>query len=86
MDSKKLKLLIDLVHESGISELELSEGTEKERIAELVFGLGHLNNGMVPPSEEVHFTGDSLASSLSRIHGDNAMGTVEIGQPLFIFA
>jgi acetyl-CoA carboxylase biotin carboxyl carrier protein len=40
MDLKKLKLLIDLVKESGISELELSEGTEKVRIAKAVVGLG----------------------------------------------
>ena len=33
MDLRKLKKLIDLVEESGISELELSEGEEKVRIS-----------------------------------------------------
>ena len=33
MDLRKLKTLIDLVQNSGISELEISEGEEKIRIA-----------------------------------------------------
>ena len=33
MDLRKLKKLIDLVEESGISELEETEGEEKVRIA-----------------------------------------------------
>ncbi len=33
MDLRKLKKLIDLVEESGISELELTEGEEKVRIS-----------------------------------------------------
>ena len=33
MDLRKLKKLIDLVEESGISELELTEGEEKGRIS-----------------------------------------------------
>ena len=32
MDLRKLKKLIDLVQESGISELEVTEGEEKVRI------------------------------------------------------
>ena len=32
MDLRKLKKLIDLVEESGISELELTEGEEKVKI------------------------------------------------------
>ena len=33
MDLRKLKKLIDLVEESGISELELTEGEEKVKIS-----------------------------------------------------
>ena len=33
MDLRKLKKLIDLVEESGIAELELTEGEEKVRIS-----------------------------------------------------
>ena len=33
MDLRKLKKLIDLVEESGIAELELTEGEEKVKIS-----------------------------------------------------
>ena len=36
MDLRKLKKLIDLVEESGISELELTEGEEKVRISRIL--------------------------------------------------
>jgi acetyl-CoA carboxylase biotin carboxyl carrier protein len=36
MDLRKLKKLIDLVEESGISELELTEGEEKVRISRVL--------------------------------------------------
>jgi acetyl-CoA carboxylase biotin carboxyl carrier protein len=36
MDLRKLKTLIDLVQNSGISELEISEGDEKIRIAKQI--------------------------------------------------
>ncbi len=36
MDLRKLKTLIDLVQNSGISELEISEGEEKIRIAKQI--------------------------------------------------
>ncbi|MDR0997325.1 MAG: acetyl-CoA carboxylase biotin carboxyl carrier protein [Zoogloeaceae bacterium] len=36
MDLRKLKKMIDLVQESGISELEVTEGEEKVRIAKFV--------------------------------------------------
>ncbi|MDE1981521.1 MAG: acetyl-CoA carboxylase biotin carboxyl carrier protein [Betaproteobacteria bacterium] len=39
MDLRKLKKLIDLVEESGIAELEITEGEEKVRIAKA--GSGH---------------------------------------------
>jgi acetyl-CoA carboxylase biotin carboxyl carrier protein len=38
MDLRKLKKLIDLVQESGISELEVTEGEEKVRIAKHLTG------------------------------------------------
>ena len=38
MDLRKLKKLIDLVEESGISELELTEGEEKVRISRHIAG------------------------------------------------
>jgi acetyl-CoA carboxylase biotin carboxyl carrier protein len=41
MDLRKLKKLIDLVQESGIAELEITEGEEKVRI-------NRIGSGMVP--------------------------------------
>lgn len=38
MDLRKLKKLIDLVQESGIAELEITEGEEKVRITSVVAG------------------------------------------------
>ena len=45
MDLRKLKKLIDLVQESGISELEVTEGEEKVRIAN--HGFMSANGGSV---------------------------------------
>lgn len=45
MDLRKLKKLIDLVQESGISELEVTEGEEKVRI---------VKNGSVPQAATYH--------------------------------
>lgn len=46
MDLRKLKTLIDLVQNSGISELEISEGEEKIRIAKQLT--------MAPSHTQVH--------------------------------
>ena len=45
MDLRKLKKLIDLVEESGISELELTEGEEKVRIS----------RALMPSSQPMHY-------------------------------
>jgi acetyl-CoA carboxylase biotin carboxyl carrier protein len=45
MDLRKLKKLIDLVQESGISELEVTEGEEKVRIAK------HYGAVAAPPAQ-----------------------------------
>lgn len=48
MDLRKLKKLIDLVEESGIAELEITEGEEKVRISKS--GAGAPIHAAVPPS------------------------------------
>ena len=48
MDLRKLKKLIDLVQESGISELEVTEGEEKVRIAKHYAGGAVPQNYMMP--------------------------------------
>ena len=45
MDLRKLKKLIDLVEESGISELELTEGEEKVRIS----------RALMPSAQPMHY-------------------------------
>ena len=45
MDLRKLKKLIDLVEESGISELELTEGEEKVRIS----------RSLMPSTQPMHY-------------------------------
>lgn len=63
MDLRKLKKLIDLVEESGIAELEITEGEEKVRItrhaagSQMVFAspqqMHMMSGGMVPAAPAV---------------------------------
>jgi acetyl-CoA carboxylase biotin carboxyl carrier protein len=48
MDLRKLKKLIDLVQESGIAELEITEGEEKVRISRV----GHAAQTAVTPAPQ----------------------------------
>ncbi|HZX32833.1 MAG TPA: acetyl-CoA carboxylase biotin carboxyl carrier protein [Rhodocyclaceae bacterium] len=48
MDLRKLKKLIDLVQESGISELEVTEGEEKVRIAKHIAAPMQAQQYMMP--------------------------------------
>jgi acetyl-CoA carboxylase biotin carboxyl carrier protein len=58
MDLRKLKTLIDLVQQSGIAELEITEGEEKVRISRGVSaGVGQA----VPQPGAVYVTGPMLA-------------------------
>ena len=49
MDLRKLKTLIDLVQNSGISELEISEGEEKIRIAKHLTAMPATTMVSLPP-------------------------------------
>lgn len=50
MDLRKLKKLIDLVEESGISELELTEGEEKVRISRTITGVAPVTQYVAAPT------------------------------------
>lgn len=50
MDLRKLKKLIDLVQESGISELEVTEGEEKVRIAKQMAAAPVAHHVMAAPA------------------------------------
>ena len=49
MDLRKLKTLIDLVQQSGIAELEITEGEEKVRISRGVAGVVPQTQGQLAP-------------------------------------
>ena len=75
MDLRKLKKLIDLVQESGISELEVTEGEEKVRIAK------HYGGAMAPqtymlPAAPMPMTGGGApgASSVNLEEDDELDG------------
>jgi biotin carboxyl carrier protein len=51
MDLRKLKTLIDLVQQSGIAELEITEGEEKVRISR--FGQGAATAPLAAPQQIV---------------------------------
>ena len=55
MDLRKLKKLIDLVEESGIAELEITEGEERVRIARVLAGTQpvYMNAPMPAPTVPV---------------------------------
>lgn len=60
MDLRKLKTLIDLVQQSGIAELEITEGEEKVRISRGVSGtVAHA----APPGGTVYMTAPVLPGS-----------------------
>ena len=64
MDLRKLKTLIDLVAESGISELEISEGEEKVRIVNQRAGHGQqVQQVYIPPSAPTQMAFDQELSS-----------------------
>src|SRR5688572_3560579 len=55
MDLRKLKKLIDLVQESGIAELEITEGEEKVKIVKggVIAAPGAATSGATAPSDSV---------------------------------
>lgn len=57
MDLRKLKTLIDLVAESGIAEIEVTEGEDKVRIVK------HANAPTMPPSPAVAALAAPLSAS-----------------------
>jgi len=56
MDLRKLKKLIDLVHESGIGEIEITEGEEKVRISRQLTAAAPVIMA-APPLQQVGYPG-----------------------------
>ena len=61
MDLRKLKKLIDLVEESGIAELEITEGEEKVRIVKSGHAPAAAPAQMAPPEAQKAFLNVRLA-------------------------
>jgi acetyl-CoA carboxylase biotin carboxyl carrier protein len=71
MDLRKLKTLIDLVQQSGIAELEITEGEEKVRISRALPGM--VMAQAMPPPATVVATGAVAPAEASHLpDGDNA--------------
>ena len=65
MDLRKLKKLIDLVQESGISELEVTEGEEKVRIAKFApAGAMPMQHYQLPAAAAAPSAGSAPTSSV----------------------
>ena len=63
MDLRKLKKLIDLVEESGISELELTEGEEKVRISRALMPNQAMYNPAMFNQTQAHYMAAPQAMS-----------------------
>jgi len=63
MDLRKLKKLIDLVQESGIGEIEITEGEEKVRISRQPSAPPFVMTGMHPMSMGAAPTAPALAAA-----------------------
>ncbi len=74
MDLRKLKKLIDLVQESGISELEVTEGEEKVRIAKHYGGAVAPQTYMLPAAAPMPMAGAPGASSVNLDEDDEIDG------------
>jgi acetyl-CoA carboxylase biotin carboxyl carrier protein len=93
MDLRKLKKLIDLVQESGIAELEITEGEEKVRISRV--GNAAQSTAMpasqpapvvaaapaaeVPPAVEGHVVKSPMVGTFYRAASPGAKTFVEVG-------
>lgn len=66
MDLRKLKKLIDLVQDSGVAELEITEGEEKVRITRVVAGgqmMGHMPMQMMAPMSTMPVSAPAAAAA-----------------------
>ncbi len=76
MDLRKLKKLIDLVQESGISELEVTEGEEKVRIAKHSTAAPATYYAQVPPAAITAPAAASAAPALAEAEDELPDGHV----------
>jgi acetyl-CoA carboxylase biotin carboxyl carrier protein len=95
MDLRKLKKLIDLVQESGIGEIEITEGEEKVRIsrqiaaAPVIMGAPSMQQVTVPaadaaapaaPEPKGHALKSPMVGTFYRAPSPGAPSFIEVGQ------
>ncbi|HEZ7444587.1 TPA: acetyl-CoA carboxylase biotin carboxyl carrier protein [Neisseria meningitidis] len=80
MDLRKLKKLIDLVEESGIAEIEVTEGEEKVRITRTI-AAAPVYAAPAPAARDLSDAQKSpMVGTFYRAPGPNAAPFVEVGQ------
>jgi len=96
MDLRKLKTLIDLVSESNISELEITEAEGKVRIVKSPVGAGYVSPTMaaapvaavaatpaaMPIAETGHEVKSPMVGTFYRAANPNAKPFAEVGQQI----
>ena len=88
MDLRKLKKLIDLVEESGIAEIEVTEGEEKVRITRTTAAAAPIYAAPAPaaavpvaaPAAAPAAAAPAAAPAAYRAPGPNAAAFVEVGK------
>ena len=89
MDLRKLKKLIDLVEESGIAEIEVTEGEEKVRITRTTAAAAPIYAAPAPAAAPVaapaardlsNAQKSPMVGTFYRAPGPNAAAFVEVGQ------
>jgi len=76
VDLRKLKKLIDLVQESGIAELEITEGEEKVRISRTGSAGVSVNPATAPTPDAAGAPGPALGSESGEPEGAQSEGHV----------
>ena len=81
MDLRKLKKLIDLVEESGIAEIEVTEGEEKVRITRTTAAAAPVYAAPAPAARDLSNAQKSpMVGTFYRAPGPNAAAFVEVGK------
>ncbi|HFR9062518.1 TPA: acetyl-CoA carboxylase biotin carboxyl carrier protein [Neisseria gonorrhoeae] len=80
MDLRKLKKLIDLVEESGIAEIEVTEGEEKVRITRTIAAAAAPVYAAPAARDLSDAQKSPMVGTFYRAPGPNAAAFVEVGQ------
>ena len=80
MDLRKLKKLIDLVEESGIAEIEVTEGEEKVRITRTTAAAAAPAPAAPAARDLSNAQKSPMVGTFYRAPGPNAAAFVEVGQ------